>query len=52
MVGKCSILGDQINAQRIVVINLERYRTFGRSKRGCKYNDQMGVHLVNCNDVD
>jgi hypothetical protein len=52
MAGKCSILGDKIKAQRIVVVHLGRCRPLGRSKHGCRYNDQMGVCLVSCNDVD
>ena len=52
MVGKCRILGDKINSQRIVVVNLDRCRPLGKSKRGCKYNDQMGLYLVSYNDVD
>jgi hypothetical protein len=52
MVGKCNILSDKINAQKIVVVNLERCRPLGRSKRECKYNYQMGVYLVSCKDMD
>ena len=52
MVGKYSMLGDKINAQKIVVVNHKRSKPLGRTKRGCKYNDQMCAYLVSCNDVD
>ena len=42
----------ETNAQRIVVVKLEKCRALGRSDHGCKHNGQMGVYLVSCNDVD
>jgi len=52
MVGNCSMLGDKISAQRIIVVNLEKCRPLEKSKCGCKYNDRIGVYLASCNDVD